>query len=57
MSLDTIRATSMFTIDKIFPNIIILLSLGAAIVYALKGDMRHMTYWFAAAVLNMSVTY
>jgi hypothetical protein len=43
--------------EKIFPTVIILLSLGAAIVYALKGDVRHATYWFAATVLNISVTY
>lgn len=43
--------------EKIFPTVIILLSLGAAIVYALKGDVRHSTYWFAATVLNISVTY
>lgn len=43
--------------SKLFPTIIIALSLGAAIVYAVKGDVRHAIYWFAAATLNISVTY
>jgi hypothetical protein len=43
--------------SKIFPTIIISLSLGAAIVYAVKGDVRHAVYWFAAATLNIAVTY
>jgi hypothetical protein len=42
---------------KIFPGIIILLSIGAGIVYAVKGDARHSIYWFSAAVLNISVTF
>jgi Cdc6-like AAA superfamily ATPase len=42
---------------KIFPGLIILLSISAAIVYAVKGDARHAIYWLSAAVLNMSVTY
>jgi hypothetical protein len=43
--------------SKIFPTIIIALSIGAAIIYAVKGDARHSIYWLSAAVLNISVTY
>lgn len=43
--------------SKIFPTIMIVLSIGAGIGYAVKGDARHAIYWFAAAVLNISVTY
>ena len=43
--------------EKLLPTIIILISLGAGIVYAVYGDVKHATYWFAAAVLNISVTY
>ena len=43
--------------EKIFPTIIILMSLGAAVMYAIKGDVRHAMYWFSATVLNISVTY
>ena len=43
--------------NKLFPTIIISLSFGAAIVYALKGDPRHAIYWFSAAVLNTAVTF
>lgn len=42
---------------KIFPTILILLSLGAGVVYACHGDIRHAVYWFAAATLNAAVTY
>lgn len=42
---------------KLFPTILILLSIAAGIVYAVKGDVRHACYWFAAAVLNISVTF
>jgi hypothetical protein len=43
--------------NKIFPSIIIGMSFGAAIVYAVKGDSRQAIYWFSAAVLNAAVTY
>jgi hypothetical protein len=42
---------------KFFPTILIALSIGAGIVYAVKGDVRHAIYWFAAATLNIEVTY
>ncbi len=43
--------------SRIFPTIIIALSIGAGIVYAVKGDVRHAGYWFSAALLNIFVTY
>jgi hypothetical protein len=42
---------------KIFPTILIILSIAAGVVYAAKGDVRHAVYWFAAAALNISVTF
>ena len=42
---------------RIFPGIIIALSIGAGVVYAAKGDAKHAIYWFSAAVLNISVTF
>lgn len=33
-----------------------LLNLGAGIAYAWIGDWRHAAYWFACAVISMSVT-
>jgi len=42
---------------RIFPTIIIALSIGAGIVYTVKGDVRLAVYWFAAATLNIAVTY
>lgn len=43
--------------QKVFPTIVILLSLGACALYAYKGDVRHAIYWFSAAMLNAVVTY
>ena len=41
----------------IFPVILILLDFGAGIVYGANGDIKKMIYWFAAAVLNITVTF
>jgi len=41
---------------RLFPGIIICLSVGAAIVCACHGDWRRAVYWAAAAVLNLAVT-
>jgi len=42
---------------KLFPTILIVLDLCAAVGYAFKGDVRHIIYWIAAAVLTACVTY
>lgn len=39
----------------IFPGAIIILNIGAGIVYAFKREIWLSTYFFAAAVLNFSV--
>ena len=41
----------------IFPVSLIVLDIGAAIVYALNKDFKMMTYWVSAAVLNICVTF
>lgn len=41
----------------IFPVALILLDIGAAIVYAVNKDFKMATYWIAAAVLNCCVTF
>lgn len=41
----------------IFPLLLIALDIGAAVVYAIAKDWRMVTYWIAAAVLNVSVTF
>jgi hypothetical protein len=41
---------------KIFPYVLIVLNMGAAIVYYLHGDYRRGTYWLAATVLNICIT-
>ena len=42
---------------KIFPTVLAVLDLAAAIVYAAHGDIRHTVYWIAAATLTACVTY
>lgn len=41
----------------ILPILLILIDIGAAVVYASGGDLKKMTYWLAAAVLNACVTF
>jgi hypothetical protein len=42
---------------KLFPTIMIGLSILAALAYIPEGDWRRVAYWLAAAILNASVTY
>lgn len=42
---------------RIIPAIQIVLSVCAAIGYALTGDWRRSVYWAAGAVLTFSVTF
>ena len=42
---------------KIFPTILIILDIFAAIGYIPDGDWRKVIYWLAAAVLTLTVTY
>lgn len=41
----------------IFPVTLIILDLGAALIYAFNKDFKMMTYWIAAAILNCCVTF
>jgi hypothetical protein len=43
--------------EKLFPNILIILMFVAGVIYLVKGDLRHALYWFAATMLNITVTY
>lgn len=42
---------------KLFPTILIVLDICAALVYLHDYDWRKVTYWAAAAVLTFVVTY
>lgn len=42
--------------EYIFPLLLILLDVGAAIIYALQKDYKKAVYWIAA-VLNVTVTF
>ena len=43
--------------EYIFPLILILLDVCAAIAYGAGGDWKKAIYWLAAAVLNAAVTF
>jgi len=43
--------------ERIFPTILIVLDVAAAVVYACHYDWRKTLYWAAAAVLTFVVTY
>jgi hypothetical protein len=42
---------------RLLPTTMIILSILAAIIYGLQGDIRRTCYWVASAVLINSVTY
>ena len=42
---------------KLFPTILIILDVCAAIVWASHGDWRKAGYWMSAGVLTICVTY
>lgn len=43
--------------EQVFPLILILLDIGAAVVALIHKDYRKAVYWGAAAVLNIAVTF
>jgi hypothetical protein len=43
--------------EYIFPTVLIVLDVLAAIPYAVKCNIRMMVYWLAAATLTACVTY
>jgi len=42
---------------KLFPTILIVLDLGASIVYLCNGDIKKAIYWIATMTLTICVTY
>ena len=43
--------------EYIFPLLLILLDVGADIIFAIQKDYKKAVYWIAAAVLNVTVTF
>jgi hypothetical protein len=43
--------------NKLFPTILIILDIFAALGYISDGDWRKIIYWLAAAVLTFTVTF
>jgi hypothetical protein len=46
-----------FVFSKAFPTSLIILDVGASLVYAFYNDWRRAIYWFAAAILTTTVTF
>jgi hypothetical protein len=44
-------------VQRLFPTLMVLLSVCAAIGYVPTGDWRRVIYWLAAAVLTAVVTW
>lgn len=44
-------------LEYIFPTVLIALDVAASIPYAVRGNLRMMVYWLAAATLTACVTY
>jgi hypothetical protein len=45
------------TKTQMFPTVLILLDVCAAVMYVPKGDWRHIGYWLSAALLTYFVTF
>ena len=43
--------------EYIFPTVLIMLDIMSSIPYGVKGNLRMMIYWLAAATLTACVTY
>ena len=41
----------------IFPTVLIIFDLLAALAYGIAGDWRRLIYWIAAAILTATVTF
>lgn len=44
------------SIKILFPVLLIVLDVAAALVYGYFGDWKHLIYWLAATVLTICVT-
>jgi len=43
--------------EKLFPTMLIILDVCAAVAYIPPGDWRKVVYWLTAAVITACVTY
>lgn len=51
------RRKQKVKIEHIFPLLLIVIDVIAAIIYFFKGEAKMGIYWIAAAVLNVCVTF
>lgn len=47
----------MITRAQLFPVVMLLLQVGAAVIYGLAGDWRRCLYWTAAVAITVAVTF
>lgn len=47
----------MIRVDQMLPTVMIILSIGAAVVYVVKGDIGRGCYWFFGACIAITVTF
>ena len=57
LALLAVLAVAAIPSEKIFPSLLIVLDLAAAVVAFQCGDVRRAIYWTAAAILTASVTF
>lgn len=57
LALLAVLAVAAIPPEKIFPSLLIVLDLAAAVVAFQCGDVRRSIYWTAAAILTASVTF
>lgn len=43
--------------EHIFPLLLIILDIGASVIYACNGDWKKAIYWISASLLNITVTF
>jgi hypothetical protein len=51
------RVDNRTKVEKIFPTVLVVFDVCAALGYAWCGDVRHTVYWLTAALLTACVTY
>lgn len=43
--------------SQVLPTALIIIDIGAAVIYGWDGDWRRLIYWLAAAILTATVTF
>ncbi len=46
-----------FSLTKLFPTVLIVLDIAAAVVYAYNKQWGHVLYWASAGLITLAVTF